>query len=92
MQSVPINSEIVFGVLQSDGTVRLDHPSNLPPGPVQITIRAIGHPRERIADQAIEEPFVRPPIELPRIGITRIVHPVNITERLPDLFQIDEVV
>jgi hypothetical protein len=84
MQTAPANSVVVFGILQDDGIVRLDYPPEMRPGRVQITIRAIAQSRERLPDLPIEDSSESPPFELPRIGITRVVQPVRVAERLPD--------
>jgi hypothetical protein len=91
MQTAPSNSLVVFGILQSDGTVRLDRPPEIPPGPVQITIRPIGQAQERIPDLPVEDLSVPTPFDLPRTGIMRVVQTSRVAERLPELLQIAEV-
>jgi len=84
MPTAPNNSVIVFGVLQPDGTVRLDHPPALPPGPIQITIRPVPRQRERLPDLPLEDTSELPPFDLPRAGVAQEVQPVRVLERLPD--------
>ena len=91
MQTTFANSVVLFGVLQPDGTLRLDQPPEIPPGPVQVTIRAVAQPRERIPDLPIEDPSAPPPFDLPRLGTMRAVQPIPVEHRLPDPVQSAEV-
>jgi hypothetical protein len=84
MQTAPNNSMEMFGILHPDGTIRLDHPPEMAPGPVQITIRSVAQLGDRVPDFPIDDPSVLPPLDLPRMGITQIVHPIPVTQRLPD--------
>jgi hypothetical protein len=91
MQSAPANSVIILGILQDDGIVRLDHLPEMRPGRVQITMSAIAAPRDRIPDPPLEDSSGPPAFDLPRIGITRIVQPFRVGERLPDSLEGGEV-
>src|SRR5690606_23400530 len=91
MPYLPADSIVVFGVLQPDGSVSLDQPLAMSPGPVQLTIRPVSNPRERLPDPPIEDEFVMPPCEFPRSEIIREVQTVRIPERLPDALDTFEV-
>jgi hypothetical protein len=91
MHTAPENSVIVFGVLQPDGTIRLDHPPAMSPGPIQITLRSVPPQRERLPDLSVEDPSVPAPFELPRGECTWKVEPIRVLQRLPDPFQNVEI-
>jgi hypothetical protein len=91
MHAVPVNPVVVFGILQPDGTVRLDRPPQLPPGPVQITICPVVESRERIPDFPASDTSLPPPFDLPRIGTVRVVQPTRVAHRLPDPVEMTEV-
>jgi len=76
---------VVRGILQPDGTVNLEESPNLPPGPVQVTLQQIPRQIHRLPDPPLEDPSALPPLDLPRMGPIRPVHPVRVTKRLPDL-------
>ena len=67
------NQVVVHGHLRSDGTLVVDRPINLPPGPVNITVEVApassGWPPGyfELAGSIDDETFVRPPQgELPK--------------------------
>lgn len=84
MQTPSTESVVMFGVLQADGTVRLDYAPPMPPGPIQVTIRAASRPIERLPDLPVEDSSLLPPVDLPRFGGTCEVRPVRILQRFPD--------
>jgi hypothetical protein len=49
-------NEVIDGVLEPDGTLRLSHQPQLPPGPVRVSIQAIGPTRpQRTLASVIQE-------------------------------------
>jgi hypothetical protein len=90
MQTAATDPVVLFGILQPDGTVRLDHPPTMPAGPVQITIRPIDQ-RERLPDLPVDDSSVPPPLDLPRLRFTRVVQLIRLAERLPDPLESVEV-
>ncbi len=84
METVPTDFVIVFGILQPDGTVQLDHPPEMPPGRIQLTIRPLPPQRERLPDLPTDDDSVPPPFDLPRLEITGVVQPIRVLQRLPD--------
>jgi hypothetical protein len=86
MQTSSTDSVIVFGTLQPDGTVRLDSLPSMPPGPIQVTIRRVQR-NKRLHDFPVDESAVSTPLDLPRLGTTRMVEPVRIFQHFPDLPQ-----
>jgi hypothetical protein len=86
-----MESIVVFGVLESDGTVRLEHPLDIPSGPMQVTLRPISRHHERLPDLPIQDECILPPCELPRSGFTQLVRPIYVPQRLPDPLFDDEM-
>jgi hypothetical protein len=78
------DSVVVFGMLQPDGTLRLDESPGVPPGRMEVTLRPVSRQKVRLPDPPLEDLCIAPPCELPRLGVTSLVHPVPIFERLPD--------
>jgi hypothetical protein len=88
MQTPPTDPEVAFGFLQADGTIRLDRPPQMPPGPIQIVIRSTSRPHERLPDFPLDDASLSPTfVELPRSGVTQTVQPVRVLQRLPNPFQ-----
>ena len=85
MASLEITIE---GTIKPDGSIELDQPSNLPPGPVQITLRRIPAtlPSEisRQPDGPWPDESISAPFDLPRTGQSRTVRTRVGTLRLPD--------
>lgn len=50
--SMPI---IIQGTLQQDGSLKLDQPPNLPPGPVVVTVQPVAAPTTRGLADVIDE-------------------------------------
>ena len=46
---------IIQGTLQQNGTLKLDQPSNLPPGPVVVTVQPVTAPSTRGLVDVIDE-------------------------------------
>ena len=91
MQLAPGNSVVVYGILQRDGTVRLDRPLGIQPGPIELTIRPIPPRSERLPDLPFDDLCEAPPFDLPRSGVTWAVQPIRVLQRLPDPVQSVEV-
>lgn len=87
VDTVSTNSVVVLGMLQPDGTIRLDHPPALPPGPMEVTLRPIRQQRERLPDLPFDDSSAPPPCDLPRDGTARPIQPIRVLQRLPDPIQ-----
>jgi hypothetical protein len=82
----------IAGMIRPDGSLELEQQPNLPPGPVQVTLRSIPvatrmprRPDEPWPDESVPAPF-----DLPRPAPARRVHPRRATLRLPDTAFIDD--
>ena len=84
MQTEPNNPVVVTGFLLSDGTVRLDHPLGIQSGPIEVTIRPIAAPRDRLPDPPADDLSESARFDLPRRGDVRSVHPSRVLHRFPD--------
>lgn len=80
---------VVYGMLQADGTLRLDNPPGVPPGRMEVTLRPVSPQRARLPQPPIEDMCVAPPFELPRSSNSKHVDSAPIFERLPDPIFID---
>lgn len=91
-----ISDFIYDGVLDADGTIRLDHPPELPPGPVQVTLRARIAPDKYdplLPDPPWPDESIPPPCDLPIFGPRERVTLREIDMLLPDpLLDVDEEV
>lgn len=78
----------IAGTIQPDGSLQLDEPANLPPGPVQVTLRsiqtALPGETQRLPDGPWPDESIPAPFDLPRYGPSRRVCARRGTERLPD--------
>ncbi len=78
----------IDGTIKPDGSIELNQPSSLPPGPVQITLRRIPItlPTEEIRrpDGPWSDENITVPFDLPRLGESRPVRTRPGTLRLPD--------
>jgi hypothetical protein len=84
MNTPPTSPVVAFGVLQADGTVRLNQPLAMPPGPSQMAIRPVTEPVERVPDLVVDD-FIQPvSCNLPRLSAMQDIQPTHVLERLPD--------
>ena len=78
----------IDGIIKPDGSIELNQPSSLPPGPVQITLRRIPItlPTEdsRRPDGPWPDESITAPFDLPRLVESRSVRVRIGTLRLPD--------
>ena len=91
MQLLPITPVVVSGILLPDGTVQLDRPLEMQPGPVEVSVRPIPPQSDRLPDLPIEDSSVSPTFEMPRSGVALGLQPIRILQRLPDPIQSLEV-
>lgn len=77
------------GILKPDGTLELEKPPELPPGPVRVTLQVISKEEsrsERLPDLPILDVNIPAPFDLPRPGKPERVEPRQAKERLPEPF------
>ncbi len=78
----------IDGTIKPDGSIELNHPSNLPPGPVKITLRRIpirlSTEEIRLPDGPWSDENIPTPFDLTRLGESRPVRTRAGTRRLPD--------
>lgn len=78
----------VPGTIKPDGSLQLDQPANLPPGPVQVTLRSTPTTLQcetpRQPDGPWSDESVSAPFDLPRPAQARRVRTRRGTLRLPD--------
>ena len=77
---------VLNGVLNADGSLKLDHRPELPPGRVRVTLQLLPEAL-RLPDPPWNDESVPAPFDLPRFGTAERVLPRLAGERLPDPFE-----
>jgi hypothetical protein len=89
-----ISESVYDGVLAADGTIHLDHPPEIDPGPVRVTLRP--RPTRAASDLLLPDPpwpdeSIPAPCDLPLLGPRKRIFPRKGRMPLPDpLPPIDE--
>ena len=81
------------GVLDADGTIHLDHPPEMPPGRVQVTLRPVsGSAASEVL--LVEDPcgggYIPTPCDLPLPGPFKRIYPQRVEAPLPDPLILDD--
>ncbi len=81
------------GILEADGTIHLDRPPEVPPGPVQVTLRARianGKNDPLLPDPPWPDESISAPCDLPLLGPREHVELREVDVWLPDPHDVEE--